>query len=194
MTAEQKGMNALDYAVNAALVLSYVAHKIGDSVTLFAFSDKIIGELPPVKGKNAMSKVLKFITKLQPDFVGSNYQLVFEHLKIRLRRRALIILFSDLIDDIDYRLFYKYLSVLNRKHIPLIILLRDILLMENADLVPGKIEDLYTSAAAADMVMRRAEAIKKFKQKKINLLDVLPQEVTPALINKYLELKSRNLI
>ena len=194
MTAERKGLNALDYAVNAALILSYVSQKIGDSVTIFAFADKIIGELPPVKGKNAMNKVLKFLTKLQPDFVESNYQQIFEHLKIRLQRRALIILFSDLIDDINYRLFYKYLSVLNRKHIPLIILLKDILLKENADLAPEKIEDLYVSAAAADMYMRREEVIKKFKQKKINLLDVLPQEVTPALIDKYLELKSRNLI
>ena len=66
--------------------------------------------------------------------------------------------------------------------------------MENADLPPEKVEDVYVSAAAADMVIRRAEAIKKFKQKKINLLDLLPHEVTPSLIDKYLELKSRNLI
>jgi uncharacterized protein (DUF58 family) len=194
MTAEQKGLNSLDYAVNAALILSYMANRIGDSVSIFAFADKIIGELPPVKGKHMMNKVLRFLTKLQPGFVESNYQQMFEHLKVRLKRRALIILFSDLIDDINYQLFYKYLSVLGRKHIPLIILLRDTLLMENADLPPGKVEDVYVSAAAADMVIRRAEAIKKFKQKKINLLDLLPHEVTPSLIDKYLELKSRNLI
>ena len=194
MTAEQKGLNSLDYAVNASLILSYMAQRIGDSVSIFAFADKIIGELPPVKGKHMMNKVLRFLTKLQPGFVESNYQQMFEHLKVRLKRRALIILFSDLIDDINYQLFYKYLSVLGRKHIPLIILLRDTLLMENADLPPEKVEDVYVSAAAADMVIRRAEAIKKFKQKKINLLDLLPHEVTPSLIDKYLELKSRNLI
>jgi uncharacterized protein (DUF58 family) len=194
MTAEQQGLNSLDYAVNAALILSYMANRIGDSVSIFAFADKIIGELPPVKGKHMMNKVLRFLTPLQPDFVESNYRQMFEHLKVRLKRRALIILFSDLIDDINYRLFYKYLSVLGRKHIPLIILLRDTLLMENADMPPGKVEDVYVSAAAADMVMRRAEAIKKFRQKKINLLDLLPHEVTPSLIDRYLELKSRNLI
>lgn len=194
MTAEQKGMHSLDYAVNAALILSHVARKAGDSVTMFAFSDRIINELPPVKGKNMMNKILQFMTPLQPDFVESNYQQLFEHLEVRLKRRALIILFSDLIDDINYQLFYKHLSALSRKHLPLIILLRDTLLMENADLPPEGVEDLYISAAAADMYMRRAEVIKKFKQKKINLLDLLPHEVTPSLIDKYLELKSRNLI
>ncbi|MCP4154291.1 MAG: DUF58 domain-containing protein, partial [bacterium] len=194
MTAERKGLNALDYAINAALILSYVAQKMGDSVTIIAFSDKIEGELPPVKGKNMMSKILRFLTKLQPSFVESNYQQAFNHIEVRLKRRAMIILFSDLIDDINYTLFYKYLSVLKRKHLPLIILLRDILLMENADLPPKKLEDAYISAAAADMYMRRADVIKKFKQKRINLLDLLPQEVTPALIDKYLELKSRNMI
>lgn len=74
MTAEQGGMNSLDYAVNAALILSYVANSVGDGVTVFAFSDKIIGELPPVKGRNMMSKVLQFLTRLRPDFVESDYQ------------------------------------------------------------------------------------------------------------------------
>lgn len=66
--------------------------------------------------------------------------------------------------------------------------------MKNADLSPGKVEDVYVSAAAADMYMRRADVIKKLRQKKINLLDLLPHEVTPASIDKYLELKSRNLV
>lgn len=194
MTAEQKGMKSLDYSVNAALILSYVAHQMGDLVTVFAFADKIIGELPPVKGKHMLTRVLQFITRLQPSFVESNYQLMFEHLRVRLKRRSLVILFTDIIDDINYQVFYKQLSVLNRKHLPLIILLRDTLLMENADLVPGKIEDVYRSAAAAEMFLRRVDVIKKFRQKKINLLDLLPHEVTPSLIDKYLELKSRNLV
>lgn len=194
MTAEQNGLNALDYAVNAALILSYVAHKMGDSVTVFAFADKIVGELPPVKGKNMMTKVLRFITKLQPSFVESNYQHMFEHLRVRLKRRSLIIMLTDLIDDINYPMFYKHLSGLSRKHLPLMILLRDTLLMENADLSPGKIEDVYRSAAAADMYLRRADVIKKFRRKNINLLDLLPHEVTPSLIDKYLELKSRNMV
>ena len=194
MTAEQDGLNSLDYAVNAALILSHVARKAGDSITVFAFSDRIVGELPPMKGKNMMNKVLRFLTKLQPEFVESDYQQIFEHLEVRLKRRALVIFFSDLIDDINYGLFYKHLSLLGRKHVPLILLLRDTLLMKNAELEPGKVEDAYVSAAAADMYMRRAEAIARFKQKKINLLDLLPHEVTPSLIDKYLEMKSRNLI
>jgi uncharacterized protein (DUF58 family) len=194
MTAEQKGLNSLDYAINAALILAYTANKIGDSVSIFAFADKLLGELPPLKGKQMMNRVLRFLTPLQPSFVESNYQQIFEHLQVRLKRRALVILFSDLIDDINYQLFYRYLSLLGRRHIPLVILLRDTLLMESADLEPHRVEDVYTAAAAADMVIRRAEAIKKFRQKKINLLDLLPQEVTPSLLDKYLELKSRNLI
>ncbi len=193
MTAEQDGLSALDHAVNATLILAYVAHKIGDSITLFAFNDGLIGQLPPIKGKNMLPKVLEFVTRLQPSFVESNYQEMFEQLRVRLKRRSLIVLFSDLLDDINYGVFYKYLSLLGRKHLPLIILLRDILLQEHAGR-DGGAEEAYVSAAAADMYMRRAESIKKFRQKKVNLLDVLPREVTPALIDKYLELKSRNLV
>jgi uncharacterized protein (DUF58 family) len=194
MTSEQEGLSALDHAVNAALVMCYMAEKIGDRVTLFAFSDRIISECPPIKGKNILNRASKFLTKLQPEFVESDYKQMFEHLKVRLKRRALVVFFSDLIDDINYTLFQDQFMALRAKHLPLMILLKDLVLEQNAENPPETPGQVYSAAAAADMVMRRAEAIQKLRQKRIHLLDVLPKEATPALIDKYLYLKSRNLV
>ena len=131
---------------------------------------------------------------MQPEYVESDYKQIFEHLKVRLKRRALVVFFSDLIDDINYNLFQEQFMSLRRKHLPLMILLKDIVLEQNAEARPKSAGDMYSAAAAADMVMRRAEAIQKLKQKRVHLLDILPKEATPALIDKYLYLKSRNLV
>jgi uncharacterized protein (DUF58 family) len=194
MTSEQFGLSALDYAINGVLILSHIALKLGDNIRIIAFADKIIGEVPQTKGIKAINRINHFISGLSPNFVESNYSLAFEYLRNRLKKRSLVIFFTNMIDDIKYTIFKKYFGILNRRHITLFILLKDILLVKHADERAGTLDDLYTSVTARDMFLRRKEAIEKLSLQKINVLDILPQQVTPKLINKYLELKSKNYI
>ncbi len=194
MTAEQEGISSLDYAVNALLILSHMSLKMGDTINIIAYSDTIIGELSNVKGKYAIRKVNHFLTKLKPDFVESNYKRAFEYIKKRIKKRSLIIFFTDIIDDINYQIFKRYLALLNKRHLTLFILLRDYLLMKSVKLEPDNVDDLYTSATAKDMFLKRSNTISKLRLNKINVLDVLPKQTTPRLIDKYLEIKSRNFL
>ena len=99
-----------------------------------------------------------------------------------------------MIDDINYTLFSKSLYFLNKRHVILFILLRDAILMNNAEKTPHTIRDLFVSASAREMFLCRREAITKLKHKGIKVIDVLPAQVTPGLVDKYLEIKSRNWI
>lgn len=193
MTAEQHGMNTLDHAVNSILTLSNIIFRQGDHLNLIAFSDKIIGELPPTKGKAALSRVTRFLTALEPQFVESNYTLIFELLQRRLKKRSLVIFFSDIIDDINYDLFKKYLTILNKKHQTLFILLRDTTLEHLTEQSSGEGEGLFTAAAAREMFLRRQETITKLKKSKIHILDTLPSRLTPGLVDKYLDIKNRGI-
>ena len=194
MTAEEGGLSALDYSINALLILAHIIVQMGDILSIVAFSDKIIGELPLGKGKNAIKRVSRFVTKLQPEFVESNYRLILSYLRTRFKKRSLIIFFSDMIDDINYTLFSKSIHFLNKKHVTLFILLRDTILMNNAEKSPDTIRDLYVSTSAREMFLRRKEAITKLRHSGIAVIDVLPTQVTPRLVDKYLEIKSRNWI
>lgn len=192
MTAEQNGINTLDHAVNSLLMLSHIAFRVQDTISIIAYSDRIIDELPEVKSKSAMNKVNKFITKLKPEYVESNYNLIFNYLQKRAQKRSLIIFLTDLIDDINYETFKKGINHLSRKNLVLFILLRDTLLTENANKDIESIDDVFHRAAAQEMFTRRHRAIAKLKKRKIQVLDVLPHELSSNLINKYLELKSKN--
>jgi uncharacterized protein (DUF58 family) len=99
-----------------------------------------------------------------------------------------------MIDDINYQLYRQYFSMLNKKHYSLFILLKDILLYENAVKKINNSDEVYSSTAAREMYIRRNNAILKLKKHRINVLDLLPKQLTPGLINKYLEIKARNLI
>ena len=192
MTAEQKGLSTLDHAVNSLLILAHIAFNAGDTVSIMAFSDKIIGQTPPLKGRDSMKKITQFITKLQPEFVESNYAQVFNYLERTQKKRAFIIVITDMIDDIHYELFKKKIHWLSRKHFVLFILMQDTLLSLAAAQEAGTPEELYVKAAGREMLLQRNRAINKLKHYNINVLDVLPHELTGPLVNKYLELKARN--
>ncbi|MCP4136810.1 MAG: DUF58 domain-containing protein [bacterium] len=192
MTAEQNGLNTLDHAVNSLLILSHIAFKAGDTISVIAFSDRIIGELYDVKGKASLNKITRFITGLQPEYVESNYSYIFRYLHKKVKRRSLIVFLTDMIDDINYSVFKTGITQLSRKHLVLFILLRDIILSNHANAEALSVDDAYTAAAAREMFLNRNNAISKLKLNKVNVLDVLPQQLTAKLINKYLELKSKN--
>jgi uncharacterized protein (DUF58 family) len=192
MTAEQNGLSTLDHAINSLLILSNIAYKSGDSINIIAFSDKIISTLPSVKGKAGLNKIVHFITKLQPEFVESNYNLVFDFIDKTVKKRSLVIFLTDIVDDINYTLFKQRIHGLSKKHLILFILLKDMILSESSEKEANNIDELFIRSASREMTLRRSKAILKLKNNKINVLDILPDELTGPLINKYLEIKSRN--
>ena len=191
MTAEQQGLNTLDHAVNSLLILSHIAFNAGDSISIVAFADRIIGEISQLKGRDSIKKVTPFLSKLRPEFVESNYTLLFDYLGKTQKKRALIILLTDMLDDINYELFKKRINWLSRKHFVLLILLRDDLLSKHAE-EDSSIDNIYIKTAGREMLLNRHKAILKLIRYKLNVLDLLPHELTGPLINKYLELKTKN--
>ncbi|MGD8401123.1 MAG: DUF58 domain-containing protein [Bacillota bacterium] len=192
MTAEQHGLSTLDHAVNSVLILAHIAFNAGDTVGIVAFSDHIRGALTQLKGRDSIKKITHFLTRLQPELVESNYELVFDYLEQSQKKRSLCIILTDMIDDINYELFKTRIAGLSRKHLVLLILLQDSLLAAHAKRVDYHPDDLYAITASREMMLHRNQAIAKLKHYKVNVLDVLPQELTGPLVNKYLELKTKN--
>ncbi|NLW48109.1 MAG: DUF58 domain-containing protein [Firmicutes bacterium] len=193
MTAEQQGLNTLDHAVNSLLILSHIAFNAGDSVSIVAFADRIIGEISQLKGRDSLKKVTPFLSKLRPEFVESNYTLLFDYLGQTQKKRALIILLTDMLDDINYELFKKRINWLSRKHFVLLILLRDNLLSKHAE-ADSSFDNIYLKTAGREMLLNRNKAILKLRRYNFNILDLLPHELTGPLINKYLEIKAKNCL
>ena len=101
MTNQSVGISLLDHALNAMLMLSYVALERGDSVGLLTFSDQVHSYVPPRAGRSQMNHLLHAAYDRFPQLVESRYHEAFLYLSARCRKRSLVILVSNLIDEVN---------------------------------------------------------------------------------------------
>ena len=198
MTAESAGMSLFDHSLNATLMLGHIAARNGDRVGLLAFSDGVKSFAAPSAGRRATQKILQAGYHLYPDLVESQYDLAFEHLSTRVRKRSLVVLFTQVADDAAGRELLRMMRGLMPRHLALAVLFRDAELdaMVEAPLPEGKdaIVDAYARGAAAEVLTWRQRFSRELERQGAMILDARAGTLTPALINRYLEIKARHLL
>lgn len=194
MTNRAAGITLLDHALNAALMLSYVALSHGDSVGLLCFSDAIHSYIPPQGGLPQMNRLLHASFDQFPRLVESRYDRAFLYLESHARKRSLVVLVTNVIDEVNRNQVEQYLANLTGRHLALGVLLRDRRVYDYLHAPAGAPEGLYRAAAAADILSWRQQVLTDLHTKGVLSLDVFPDELTTPLVNKYLEIKARHLL
>jgi len=213
MANTSRGFTLLDRALNASLMLSYVALEKGDSVGMICFSDRVHTYVPPRGGKQHMNRLLVAGFDRFPEYVESRYDLAFMHLSTRCLKRALVILITNLIDDVNAQQVQRYLTHQLGRHLPLAVFLRDRRLFEAVEAVPpaGSLaspaegpgpmttagladERLYRAGAAADILLWRQQVLRDLTHRGVLALDLFPDQMTAPLVNEYLRIKARHLL
>ena len=129
-----------------------------------------------------------------PTLVESRYGDAFLHLSKHCRKRSLVVLVSNVIDEINANQVHQYLSTIVGRHLPLAVLLRDHELFSAADANWQDDAELFRSAAAAEILCWRHEVLTDLQHQGVLSLDVFPEDMTAPLINQYLEVKARHLL
>ncbi|MFN0017761.1 MAG: DUF58 domain-containing protein [Pirellulaceae bacterium] len=194
MTNEASGLSLLDHSLNAALMLSYVALRQGDSVGMVCFSDRILSYVPPKGGMTQMNQLLHASFDRFPDIVESRYDDAFMHLATHCKKRSLVVLITNIIDEVNSHQVESYLGTLVGKHLPLGVLLRDHQLFSAADAPHTGDISLFRSAAAAEILSWRHQVLRDLEHKGVLALDVFPEDMTAPLVNSYLQIKARHLL
>ncbi len=194
MTNEYERLSLLDYALNSVLMLSYVALDQGDSVGMVCFSDHIHRYVPPAGGKRQMNRILHAGFDQFPRMVQSRFDQAFLYLSTHCRRRSLVVLITNVIDQVNAQQIDNYMGNLIGAHLPLVVLLRDHSVFQAADNPAPDPAVLYRSAAAGQLLTWRNQVIHRMKAAGSLTLDVYPEEMTSPLVNQYLEVKARHLL
>ncbi|MCR9292633.1 MAG: DUF58 domain-containing protein [bacterium] len=194
MTNEYQQLSLLDYALNSILMLSYVALDQGDSVGLLCFSDRIHTYVPPHGGKRQMNRILHAGFNQFPSLVQSRFDQAFLYLSKHCRKRSLVVLVTNVIDQVNAEQVENYMSNLIGCHLPLLVLLRDHRVFEAADNPNPDPAVLYRSAAASQLLVWRHQVIHQLTTNGALALDVFPEQMTTPLVNQYLEIKARHLL
>ncbi len=194
MTNEADGISLLDHAFNAMLMLSFVALRQGDSVGAIAFSDRVHKYVPPKSGANQMNHLLHASYDQFPQLVESRYDEAFMHLRTNCRKRSLVVLITNVIDEVNSHQVEQYLTTLVGRHLPLGVLLRDHRLFDAAENEKPYGAELFRAAAAAEILTWRHHVLTDLSHKGVLALDVFPEDLTANLVNQYLEIKARHLL
>ena len=193
MSSTLGGLTKLDHAVNTALMLSYVATAKGDEVGLLGFADTVRSYAVPRRGRKQFLRLTEELRRLEVTTTEPDYRAAFEFLRARTARRALVVLFTDLVDDEASRALVAAVTRLAGNNLVLCCLLADPQLAEVASKVPSTTTELYERVVAEDVQEARARALAILRRRGVHTIDVPAERLTVATIQRYLELKSRYL-
>lgn len=194
--ANQSGhaLAKLDYAVNAVLMLSYVAGLRGDRVGLLAFADDITSYLAPRAGRGQFYKMLASLYAVESQPVESDFVRAFSYLGAKHKKRSLVVIFSDIATGIAAETLVRQIAPLSPRHVPLLVAISDPTVVQIARQLPRDSVGVYERAVAEQLIDERALILDKLRQRGVLTLDVPANQLTVAVVNKYLELKARGRI
>ncbi len=194
MTERIAGLSKLDRAINAALALAWAGGLGGDQVGMFSFDSRPRVFVPPAPGRAAFARLQATCAALKYESVETNHTLGLTHLSGKLARRSLIIVFSDFVDSITAELMVENMTVLNRRHLVLFVALRDPALAALAQPAVVSLDAVARSVAATQLLQERRDVLDRLSRLGVICLDTTPEALTGALISRYIDIKSRELI
>lgn len=191
LTAEVAGVARMDYVVQAALELAYAAAQHDDNVGVMVFADGVKHFVAPQRGRRGLKQVLDVLTEVSPTLVEPDYPGAFRYLAARNRKRALTVVFTDVIDRFASEALVANLATLRPRHLPLAVTLRNPELDGLAALRPERAHDAWRKAAAEELLRSREEALSHMRRAGVLVLDVPPARAAEAVVDAYVELKRR---
>ena len=187
MLAKDDALSHFDHALNAVLLLSYVALRQGDAVGFFAFAGPQ-RFLPPRRGALTINTVLNNVYDLQPTTHASDYALAASELIKRLKKRSLVVLVTNLRDE-DAEELRPAIALLRKRHLVVLASLQEAVLNQVVHQPVESFEQAIKMAATDIYLDQRRQAHQVLKNFGVMMLDVEPAQLPVALVNRYLDIK-----
>ncbi len=186
-------MAKVDFVINSLLLFSYVATLKGDQVGLVVFADQVRQFIPPAAGRAHFQKLLDAMYALDSQPVEADYGRAINFLSAYHKKRALVVLFTDLSGARASESLLVHLPLLLPRHLPLLVTIRDPVLDQEAAQRPATSDAVYRRAVAEQLIDERRLLLERLQYRGVLTLDVAAEHLTMAVVNRYLQLKARRL-
>jgi uncharacterized protein (DUF58 family) len=194
MTAPAGNLTKLDHAVNAALLLAWVAQSQGDRVGLATFSDRIQSYLPPRPGKGQMRALNEILYRIRGEYTEPDFGAALSLVATRAGRRSLVVVLTDLLEKESSRELVGHAVRLARRHLVLVVALTDPDLLATRDGAITGPERAYQWAAVEELLSARRESFEILRRGGVHGLEARAGQLSPLVVERYLELKDRALV
>jgi uncharacterized protein (DUF58 family) len=194
MTAKVGGLKRFDYGLNATLSLAMAGLSRGDKVGVAVFERDLTTWIPPERGNHHLSKLVDRLTPIQPVLLEPDYLGAVTKVITQQTRRALVVVITDLVDVTASSELLSAMMRLAPRYLPFCVILNDPLVAQIAHAHTDNTKDTYARAVALDLLAQRQIAFAQLRQKGVLVLDAPCDRITGELVDRYLELKTRNLL
>ncbi|HMW17366.1 MAG TPA: DUF58 domain-containing protein [Accumulibacter sp.] len=177
-------LSHFDHTLNALLLLAYVALRQGDAVGLATFGHPQPRVLLPGKSLTTVQALMNAVFDLEPSLQVPDYLVASENLARRQRKRALVVLVTNLRDE-DHETLLPAVKSLRRRHAVTVASLREPVLDEIVDSPVRDFDEALTRAAAVDYLQSRRRQLAWLRHDGVQILDVAPRDLPVTLINHY---------
>ncbi|MDQ6909189.1 MAG: DUF58 domain-containing protein [Actinomycetota bacterium] len=180
----------LDHAMDAVMMLTAVATRLGDRAGLVAFDREIRAVVPPGHSKDQLTRVTEAIYAIEPALVESDYRGAFAQTLARFRRRALLVIFTELAEQAMAETLLPALPLVTRRHLVVVASVTDPEVLRWAHAVPHDAGDSYRKAAAVNSLADRARTVARLRGLGATVIDAEPGRLAPLLADAYLKVKA----
>ena len=187
MASKDGDLSHFDHTLDAALLLAHVALRQGDAVGMLTVGG-VSRYLEPRKSIGAVHSMLNRVYDLEPTLAVPDYHQAARDVMRHLRRRALVILLTNLRDEDDASLL-PALGLMRTRHLVVLGSLREAIIGRALRARVDGFERAVTHAAAAEYLALRERVFRRIEAAGVIAFDVEPQRLPIALVNRYLELK-----
>ena len=187
MAAKDGDLSHFDHTLNSALLLAHVAARQGDAVGMLTMGG-VSRYCEPRKSLAAVHAMMNRAYDIEPTLAVPDYQQAATDVMRHLRRRALVILLTNLRDEDDDGLM-PALELLRTRHLVVLASLREAIIGRALTARVDSFDRAVTHAAAADYLAARERVFRRIDAAGVIALDVEPERLPIALVNRYLELK-----
>ncbi|MCC8108490.1 MAG: DUF58 domain-containing protein, partial [Planctomycetes bacterium] len=184
----------LDHAIRAALTLAWVSLRWGDVAGGCGFDAAFRGYVEPGRGMRYFNQLQRFFSGLDYHTEETNFTLGLTELSSRLKRRTLVVLFTDFVDSVSADLLLESLNLMARRHLVVFVTMRDPLLAGKVAAWPGDFVQAAEAVISDDILRDRRVVLERIGRAGVQVLETTAGNVTPDLVNRYLLIKQRGLL
>lgn len=187
-------LSLLDYSINASLVLSNVALIKQDKAGIISFAENVSSFLKADKKALQMQAVLETLYNQKTRYLESDYERLYGLLKTKVTQRSLIVLFTNFESLSSMRRQLPYLKKIASQHLLLTVFFANTELDGVIESTVKSTEEVYIKTIAEQFVWEKKQIVKELSRFGIMAILTTPKNLTINTLNKYLEIKAKNLI
>ena len=188
MRSQDDELSHFDHALNACLLLSYIALRQGDAVGLSTFACDRPHYLAPVKGTEQLKVLLNTVYDLNSTQRPADYQAAANQLLARQKRRALVVLVTNLRDEDDEELLTA-VKRMSKQHRVLVASLREDVLDTLRHTPVQTLPEALAYCGTVEYLNERAELHERLSAHGVPVVDARPSELGAELVTQYLSWK-----